>query len=449
MAFESLSDRFSNIFKKMRGEARLSEKNMADMLREIRVALLEADVNFKVVKAFIEDVKEKALGQDVYSKVNPSQMVVKIVHDEIQELLGEENAGINFVKGLTTIMLVGLQGTGKTTSAGKLAYQFIHKLNKKTMVAALDVYRPGAIEQLETVVANAGANFFSMGNKENPVNIAKAAQRKAMEEGMDVLILDTAGRLQIDEGLMDELKKINHEVHPDEVLLLVDAASGQDAVNVANAFNADLRLSGLIMSRLDGDARGGAALSIKYLTGLPIKYVGVGEKVSELEPFYPDRMADRILGMGDVVTLVEKAKEAIDEKQAEKDAKKMMDGEFTLEDMLRQMKQIQKIGSIGFIAKMIPGMPKLTDEQKEHAEKEMKVFEAIINSMTPYERRHPEVLRFSHKNRIAKGCGKTNADINRVLRRFEQSKAMMKQMKQYQKSGKMPPGMGGFGGFGR
>lgn len=449
MAFESLADRFAGIFKKMRGEARLTEKNMADILREIRVALLEADVNFKVVKAFTEDVKEKALGLDVYSKVNPSQMVVKIVHDEIQALLGEENTGIQFAKGLTMIMLVGLQGTGKTTSAGKLAYQFVHKLNKKTMVAALDVYRPGAIEQLETVVANAGASFFSMGNKENPVNIARAAQRKAMEEGMDVLILDTAGRLQIDEGLMDELKKINHEVHPDEVLLLVDAASGQDAVNVANAFNNDLRLTGLIMSRLDGDARGGAALSIKYLTGLPIKYIGVGEKVSDLEAFYPDRMADRILGMGDVVTLVEKAKEAIDEKQAEKDARKMMEGEFTLEDMLRQMKQVQKIGSIGFIAKLIPGMPKLTDEQKEKAEKEMKVFEAIINSMTPYERRHPEVLRFSHKNRIAKGSGLTNADINRVIRKFEQSKEMMKQMKQYQKTGRMPPGMGGMGGFGR
>ena len=449
MAFESLADRFAGIFKKMRGEARLTEKNMADILREIRVALLEADVNFKVVKAFTEDVKEKALGLDVYSKVNPSQMVVKIVHDEIQALLGEENTGIQFAKGLTTIMLVGLQGTGKTTSAGKLAYQFVHKLNKKTMVAALDVYRPGAIEQLETVVANAGASFFSMGNKENPVNIARAAQCKAMEEGMDVLILDTAGRLQIDEGLMDELKKINHEVHPDEVLLLVDAASGQDAVNVANAFNNDLRLTGLIMSRLDGDARGGAALSIKYLTGLPIKYIGVGEKVSDLEAFYPDRMADRILGMGDVVTLVEKAKEAIDEKQAEKDARKMMEGEFTLEDMLRQMKQVQKIGSIGFIAKLIPGMPKLTDEQKEKAEKEMKVFEAIINSMTPYERRHPEVLRFSHKNRIAKGSGLTNADINRVIRKFEQSKEMMKQMKQYQKTGRMPPGMGGMGGFGR
>ena len=446
MAFESLSDKFSSIFKKLSGNARLTEKNMDDMLKEIRVALLEADVNFKVVKAFVNDVKEKALGQDVYNKINPSQMVVKIVHDEIETLLGEDQGELILnPKGLTVIMLVGLQGTGKTTTAGKLAYFLKHKENKKVMVAALDIYRPGAIEQLETVAKNAEAEFFSLGNKVNPVEIAKKARAKALEERVDVLLLDTAGRLQIDEGLMEELRSINHEVHPEEVLLLVDAASGQDAVNVANAFNKDLRLSGVIMSRLDGDARGGAALSIKYLTGLPIKFAGVGEKKEEFERFYPDRMADRILGMGDVVTLVEKAKEAMDEKQAERDAKKLMEGDFTLEDMLRQMKQVQKIGSIGAIAKLIPGMPKLTDEQKQKAEEEMKTFEAIINSMTPYERKHPECLRFSHKNRIAKGTGKTNADINRVIRKFEQSKQMMKQMKQYSKSGKMPPGMGGFG----
>ncbi len=446
MAFESLSDKFSSIFKKLSGNARLSEKNMDDMLKEIRVALLEADVNFKVVKAFVNDVKEKALGQDVYNKINPSQMVVKIVHDEIETLLGEDQGELVLnPKGLTVIMLVGLQGTGKTTTAGKLAYFLKHKENKKVMVAALDIYRPGAIEQLETVAKNAEAEFFSLGNKVNPVEIAKKARAKALEERVDVLLLDTAGRLQIDEGLMEELRSINHEVHPEEVLLLVDAASGQDAVNVANAFNKDLRLSGVIMSRLDGDARGGAALSIKYLTGLPIKFAGVGEKKEEFERFYPDRMADRILGMGDVVTLVEKAKEAMDEKQAERDAKKLMEGDFTLEDMLRQMKQVQKIGSIGAIAKLIPGMPKLTDEQKQKAEEEMKTFEAIINSMTPYERKHPECLRFSHKNRIAKGSGKTNADINRVIRKFEQSKEMMKQMKQYSKSGKLPPGMGGFG----
>ena len=444
MAFESLTDKFSAFFKKLRGQARLTEANMDEMLKEIRVALLEADVNFKVVKSFVADVKEKALGQDVYAKVNPSQMVVKIVHDEIQTLLGEEQAEIAFDrKGLKIIMLVGLQGTGKTTSAAKLAYQFVNKLNKKTMVAALDVYRPGAIEQLQAVTEKSGASFFSLGNKVNPVEIAKKARIAAIDGNYDALILDTAGRLQIDEGLMDELKAINHEVHPDEVLLLVDAAAGQDSVNVANAFNKDLRLSGIILSRLDGDARGGAALSIKYLTGLPIKYAGVGEKVSDLEPFYPDRMADRILGMGDVVTLVEKAKEAIDEKQAEREAKKMMEGNFTLEDMLRQMKMVQKIGNLGAIARLIPGMPKLSDEQKEAAEKEMRIFESIINSMTPYERKHPEVLRFSHKNRIAKGSGLTNADVNRVLRKYEQSKEMMKQMKQYQKGGKVPPGMGG------
>ncbi len=443
MAFESLSDRFSSIFKKMRGQATLTEKNMDDMLKEIRVALLEADVNFKVVKNFINDVKEKAIGAEVFKKVDPSQMVVKIVHDEIQELLGADQTELHLSSTLTTIMLVGLQGTGKTTTAGKLANLFKNKQNKKVMLGALDVYRPAAIDQLHQLADQLGIEFFSMGT-EDPVKIAKAAQQKARETGIDILILDTAGRLQIDEALMEELKSINHEVHPDEVLLLVDAASGQDAVNVANAFNKDLRLTGVIMSKLDGDARGGAALSIKYLTGLPIKFAGVGEKMDDLEVFHPDRMADRILGMGDIVTLVEKAKESIDEKEAEKAAKKMMDGDFTLEDMLKQMKQVQKIGSLGAIAKLIPGMPKLSDEQKAAAEKEMKVFEAVVNSMTPYERRHPETLRYSHKNRIAKGSGLTNADINRVIRKYDQSKEMMKQVKQYQKSGKMPKNFGGY-----
>ena len=443
MAFESLSDRFSSIFKKMRGQATLTEKNMDDMLKEIRVALLEADVNFKVVKNFINDVKEKAIGAEVFKKVDPSQMVVKIVHDEIQELLGADQTELHLSSTLTTIMLVGLQGTGKTTTAGKLANLFKNKQNKKVMLGALDVYRPAAIDQLHQLADQLGVEFFSMGT-EDPVKIAKAAQQKARETGIDILILDTAGRLQIDEGLMEELKSINHEVHPDEVLLLVDAASGQDAVNVANAFNKDLRLTGVIMSKLDGDARGGAALSIKYLTGLPIKFAGVGEKMDDLEIFHPDRMADRILGMGDIVTLVEKAKESIDEKEAEKAAKKMMDGDFTLEDMLKQMKQVQKIGSLGAIAKLIPGMPKLSDEQKAAAEKEMKIFEAVVNSMTPYERRHPETLRYSHKNRIAKGSGLTNADINRVIRKYDQSKEMMKQVKQYQKSGKMPKNFGGY-----
>lgn len=437
MAFESLSDRFSNIFKKLRGQTSLTEKNMDEMLKEIRIALLEADVNFKVVKSFIEDVKEKAIGHDVYNKVNPSQMVVKIVHDEITELLGADQSEINYASPLTIIMLVGLQGTGKTTSAGKLAYLFKNKMNKKVMLAALDVYRPAAIEQLETLANKVGVDFYSEGTKANPVEIASRAKKKALEDKVDVLILDTAGRLQFDEALMNELKNINHDVHPNEVLLLVDAAAGQDSVNVANVFNRDLHLTGVIMSKLDGDAKGGAALSIKYLTGLPIKLIGIGESVEDLEVFYPERMADRILGMGDVVSLVEKAKEVIDEKESEKEAKKMLDGNFTLEDMLKQMKMVKKMGSLGGIARLIPGMPKLSEDDIEKANKEMKVFEAIVNSMTKYERKHPEILRFSHKNRIAKGSGLTNADVNRVIRKYEQSKEMMKQMKQYQKSGKM------------
>ena len=444
MAFESLTEKFSNIFKKMRRESTLTEANMDAALKEIRIALLEADVNYKVVKAFTNDVKEKALGQEVLKKVNPSQQLIKICHDELEELLGAENTEIGYNKnGLTTIMLVGLQGSGKTTSASKLAYLMKNKLQKKVLLAGLDVYRPAAIEQLGTLAKSIQVDFFELGTDVNPVEVAKKAKETAIREGYDVLILDTAGRLQIDEKLMDELKNINSEIHPEEILLLVDAMAGQDAVNVANAFNAKLRLSGVIMSKLDGDAKGGAALSIKYITGLPIKFAGVGEKVSDLDIFHPSRMADRILGMGDVVALVEKAKEVMDEKEAARDAKKLLAGEFTLDDMLKQMKTVQRMGSISAIAKLIPGMPSLSQEQQDAAEKRMKDFEVIINSMTPYERKHPDCLKFSHKNRIAKGCGKTNADVNRVIKQWEKSKEMMKQMKQYQKSGKMPP-MGGF-----
>ena len=428
----------------MRRESTLTEANMDAALKEIRIALLEADVNYKVVKAFTNDVKEKALGQEVLKKVNPSQQLIKICHDELEELLGAENTEIGYNKnGLTTIMLVGLQGSGKTTSASKLAYLMKNKLQKKVLLAGLDVYRPAAIEQLGTLAKSIQVDFFELGTDVNPVEVAKKAKETAIREGYDVLILDTAGRLQIDEKLMDELKNINSEIHPEEILLLVDAMAGQDAVNVANAFNAKLRLSGVIMSKLDGDAKGGAALSIKYITGLPIKFAGVGEKVSDLDIFHPSRMADRILGMGDVVSLVEKAKEVMDEKEAARDAKKLLAGEFTLDDMLKQMKTVQRMGSISAIAKLIPGMPSLSQEQQDAAEKRMKDFEVIINSMTPYERKHPDCLKFSHKNRIAKGCGKTNADVNRVIKQWEKSKEIMKQMKQYQKSGKMPP-MGGF-----
>lgn len=446
MAFESLSDRLQGIFKKLKGQSRLSESNMEDMLKEIRVALLEADVNFKVVKEFVGKIKEQAIGQEVLSKLNPSQMVVKIVHDELVELLGSNQSEIKYNSNKPTIiMLCGLQGTGKTTTAGKLAKLMKTKLNKKVLLAACDVYRPAAIEQLDTIAKQIGVDIVNLGTKANPVDIAKTAKERAYNDHYDVLILDTAGRLHIDDTLMDELNNIQKEVKPEEVLLLVDAMSGQDAVNVASAFNEKLKLTGAIMSKLDGDARGGSALSIRHLTGIPIKLTGVGEKLDDLELFYPDRMAERILGMGDVMSLIEKATEHIDEKSARKSMNKMMDGSFNLEDMLAQMKQIQKMGSLRGLMKFIPGMPKLSEEDKERAEKEMKVTEAIINSMTPEERHQPEILKNSRKVRIARGSGLTNADINRILKKFEQMKDMMKQMTSYQKSGKMPP-MGGPGG---
>ncbi len=449
MAFESLSDRFQKILKKLKGQSKLTEANMDEMLKEIRVALLEADVNYKVVKEFVNDVKEKAIGAEVFQALSPSQMVVKIVHDELVELLGSDQSEIRYAKGHPTIiMLCGLQGAGKTTTAGKLALLMKNKLKKKVLLAACDIYRPAAIDQLDTIAHQVGVDIVNMGDKVSPVAIAKAAKEKAYREFYDVLIIDTAGRLHIDEQLMEELNQIEHEVHPDEVLLLVDAMSGQDAVNVANAFNEKLVLTGVIMSKLDGDARGGAALSIKHLTGIPIKLTGVGEKMEDLELFYPDRMADRILGMGDVLTLIEKAQENFDEKQTRRTVNKMMDGKFDLVDMLEQMRQIKKMGSLGGILKLIPGMPKISEADQERAEKEMKMTEVIIQSMTPEERHHPEILKNSRKVRIARGCGLTSADINRVLKKYEQMKTMMQQMKQYQKGGKMPPmGPGGLGGM--
>ena len=443
MAFESLSEKFQRILKKVKGQSRLTEANMDEMLKEVRIALLEADVNFKVVKEFVEHVKQKAIGEEVYLKLNPSQMVVKIVHDELTELLGSGDSELVYEKNKPTIiLLVGLQGTGKTTSAGKLAYLMKKKLGKKVLLAAADVYRPAAIDQLEQIGKQIDVPVFSMGTDVSPVEIAKKAKERAYNEHLDVLIIDTAGRLQIDEPLMKELNDINDAVTPNEILLLVDAMSGQDAINVARAFNESLNLTGIIMSKLDGDARGGSALSIKHLTGVPIKFAGTGEKLSDLDIFHPDRMADRILGMGDVVTLVEKVQEEIDEKEARKEAELMMEGKFTLDDLMRQMRRIRKMGSLGGLMKLIPGMPKISEEQKEAGEREMDTFEAIVNSMTPYERAHPEVLKNSRKVRIAKGCGKTNADINRLLKKYEQMQEMMKKMQQYKKTGRMPPGMG-------
>ena len=450
MAFENLTDKLSRIFKKLRGQARLTESNMDEMLKEIRVALLEADVNYKVVKEFINNVKEKAIGQEVLTKLNPSQMITKIVHDELEQLLGSGENDIRFQNNKPTIiLLVGLQGSGKTTTAGKLAYLIKNKLHKKVLLAAGDVYRPAAIEQLEQIAKSIDVPLINKGTNVSPVEISKYAKDVAFNDRYDVLIIDTAGRIAIDEPLMEELNQIKNEVQPDEILLLVDAMSGQDAVNVAKAFNDLLSLTGVIVSKLDGDARGGAALSIKHMTGVPIKFSGVGEKVEDLDIFHADRMADRILGMGDVMTLVEKVQEEVDEKEAKKAAKKMMSGKFGLDDMLAQMKQVQKIGSLGGLLKLIPGMPKISPEQQAFAEKEMKNFEIIIDSMTYEERQNPELFQYSRKIRVANGCGKQVSDVNRVLKKYEQMKEMMKQMEQYKKSGRMPPGMPpGMGGFG-
>ena len=450
MAFESLSDKLSNIFKKIRGQARLTEKNMEDMLKEIRVALLEADVNYKVVKEFTNNVREKAIGQDVLGKLNPSQMLVKIVHDELIVLLGSDDSELHYQNNRPTIiMMVGLQGSGKTTSTGKLAYLMKNKLHKKVLLAAGDVYRPAAIDQLAQIAKSIDVDLVNLGTGVSPVEISKTARDKAFNEHYDVLIIDTAGRLQIDEQLMKEINDIKDAVNPDEILLLIDAMAGQDAVNVADSFNKQLTLTGAIMSKLDGDARGGAALSIRHLTGVPIKFSGIGEKVTDLDIFHPDRMADRILGMGDIVTLAEKVQQEIDEKEARKTANKMMSGKFDLNDMLDNMKKIQKMGSLGGLMKLIPGMPKITPEQQALAEKEMRNFEVIINSMTPYERSNPDIFKYSRKQRVADGSGKTVADVNRVLKKYEQMKATMKQMEAYKKSGRLPPGgLGGLGGMG-
>lgn len=444
MAFEALTEKFSKVIKKIKGESHLSEKNMDDMLKEVRIALLEADVNYKVVRDFVNGVKEKAIGEKVFDKLNPSEMVVKIVRDELVNLLGSDACELTYNKNKPTIiLLVGLQGSGKTTTAGKLAYLMKNKLNKKVLLAACDVYRPAAIDQLDQIAKQINVPLINLGTNENPVNIALKAKEEAYNDHYDVLIIDTAGRLQIDEALMEELKNIKEKVIPDEILLLTDAMAGQDSVNVAKKFNEDLALTGAIMSKMDGDSRGGAALSIAHVTGVPIKFIGTGEKISDLDIFHPDRMAERILGMGDVLTLIDKVSENIDEKEAKKSVKKMVDGNFTLDDMLKQMKQVQKLGSLGGLLKLIPGMPKVNDAQLSAAEKEMKNFEVIINSMTPEERAHPEILKNSRKVRIAKGSGKTNADVNKVLKKYDQMKLMMKQMKGRNGKFNFPTGMNG------
>ncbi len=441
MAFEALQEKFSRIVKSIKGESKLTEKNMEAMLKEVRIALLEADVNYKVVKVFVSNVKEKALGQEVYTKLNPSEMVIKIVKDELVELLGSDRSELIYNKNKPTIiMLVGLQGSGKTTTAAKLANLMKNKLKKKVLLAACDVYRPAAIDQLAQLATQLKVDLVNMGDKVNPVDIALKAKEKAYNDHYDVLIIDTAGRLQIDEPLMEELKNIKSKVNPDEILLLTDALAGQDTVNVAKTFNDTLGLTGDIMSKMDGDSRGGAALSISYVTGVPIKFIGTGEKISDLDIFYPERMAERILGMGDVLSLIDKVQENIDEKEAKKAVNKMMGGKFTLDDMLSQMKQIQKLGSLKSLMKLIPGAPKISDAQFKLVEDEMKNFEVIINSMTKEERENPDILKNSRKCRIAKGSGKTNADVNRVLKKYEEMKKQTKMMKDFKKGGRFPSG---------
>ena len=441
MAFEALQEKFSRIVKTIKGESKLTEKNMEAMLKEVRIALLEADVNYKVVKVFVSNVKEKALGQQVYTKLNPSEMVIKIVKDELVELLGSDRSELAYNKNKPTIiMLVGLQGSGKTTTAAKLANLMKNKLKKKVLLAACDVYRPAAIDQLAQLASELKVDLVNMGDKVNPVDIALKAKEKAYNDHYDVLIIDTAGRLQIDEPLMEELKNIKEKVKPDEILLLTDALAGQDTVNVAKTFNDTLGLTGDIMSKMDGDSRGGAALSISYVTGVPIKFIGTGEKITDLDIFYPERMAERILGMGDVLSLIDKVQENIDEKEAKKAVNKMMGGKFTLDDMLDQMKQKKKLGSLKSLMKLIPGAPKISDEQFKLVEDEMKNFEVIINSMTKEERENPEILKNSRKCRIAKGSGKTNADVNRVLKKYEEMKKQTKLLKEMKKGGRFPSG---------
>ena len=439
MAFESLSDRLQSSLKKIRGQATLTEENMDEMLREIRLALLEADVNYDVVKEFIKSTKEKALGQDVIGSLKPGQLVVKIVHDELVELLGGEVSSINFDKKPTIIMMVGLQGSGKTTSAAKLASLFQRKEAKKPLLVACDIYRPAAVAQLKTLGQQLNIPVYEEGTTAKAEDIATHALGYAFSHGNDVIIIDTAGRLQIDQPLMKELSNIKELVHPSEILLVVDALTGQDIVNVAASFNEQLSLTGAILTKLDGDSRGGGALSISHVTHVPIKYIGTGEKLDQIDAFYPDRMADRILGMGDVVSLVEKVQDVYDEKDSMKTFEKMKRGTFDLNDMLEQMHQITKLGPLSGIMKMIPGMGNnMPDINDEDAKVRLKNVEALIYSMTPAERKDPSILNAKRKERIAKGSGKQVSDVNKLLKQFEQSKEMMKRISNLDPNTGMP-----------
>ena len=447
MAFESLSERLGKAFKNITGKGKLSEKNMNDMLREVRMSLLEADVNYGVVKDFIARVKEKALGTEVMTSLNPGQMVVKIVHDEIVALLGNEEAPINYKKtGITTVMMVGLQGTGKTTAAAKIA-NVMKKQSRKPLLVACDVIRPAAIEQLKTLGESIDVEVFSLGVETKALETAQKAMDYAKEQGYDTVVFDTAGRLHIDEELMQELSDIKAFVHPDDILLTVDAMTGQDIVNVASSFHEQLSVTGLVLTKLDGDSRGGGILSVRSITQVPVKFVGLGEKIEDLDVFHPDRMADRILGMGDILSLVEKAQEKMDMEASTKSANRMMSGQFTLSDMLIQYEQIEKMGSLGGMMKLLPGMGQMANQIDEaKADNKLKKSKAIIQSMTPEERENPNILRAGRKNRIAKGSGTTVADVNRCISEYEKMKTVMKQMMSMSKNGKMP-NMGAMGGM--
>lgn len=440
MAFESLTERLSKTFRNITGKGKLTEKNMEDMLKEVRLALLEADVNYKIVKNFLEQVREKALGQEVYSALNPGQMVVKIVRDELVALLGEKEVKIPYKEsGITTVMMVGLQGTGKTTSCGKIARLAKNREKRKPLMIAADVIRPAAVEQLKVLGRTIGVEVFDMGVDYPALTVVKEGMKYARANGYDTVFIDTAGRLHIDEALMDELRDIKAEVKPDEILLTVDAMTGQDIVQVARSFHETLQVSGLVVTKMDGDARGGGVLSVRALTQVPVKFVGQGEKVDEMDYFYPERMAERILGMGDILTFVEQAQEKMDMESTQKTAERMMAGTFTLEDMLVQYEQMSKMGPLGNMMKMIPGLNQLAGQlDDEKASEEMKRQKAIIQSMTKEERQDPSILRASRKNRIAKGSGTTVQEVNKVVNMYEKMKTMFKQMAQMQKSGRMP-----------
>ncbi len=450
MAFEGLTDKLSAAFRRLRSKGRLTESDIKDAMREIRLALLEADVSYKVVKDFVKKVSERCVGKDVMEGLNPAQMVVKIVNEELTALMGSENQKLKMASnGPTIVMLVGLQGAGKTTNGAKLAGWFKKSQSKRPLLVACDVYRPAAIKQLEVVGAQLEIPVFQMG-QDDPVKIAKAALRHAAQHGNDMIFLDTAGRLHVDEKLMTELQAIKEEVKPTDILLVVDAMTGQDAVNAAQTFNEWLDIDGVMLSKLDGDARGGAALSVKAVTGKPIQFIGVGEKLDQIEPFHPSRMASRILGMGDVLSLIEKAEQALDQKKAAELENRLRQNKFTLTDFYDQLTQLKKMGNMQDLLGMVPGMSQMKDVQVD--EKAMGRVEAIIQSMTPYERENPNVLGSSRKRRIAAGSGTRVEDVNKLLKQFETMQKMIKQftgpgaskkMKKLQKRGGFPglPGM--------